>query len=99
MRLFLGMEGAEPGPQETGGASGSRAYRGWAEDRWLLGTGRESHACGTSCYSTSGRARGKECFMESREGLPFPWRELLWGKEGEISFKGEQGKWFSFSGC
>lgn len=32
--------------------------------------------------------------MEGSEGLPFPWRELLWGKEGEISFKGERGNGF-----
>lgn len=93
---MLGIEGTEPGPQETGGTSGSSAYRGWAEDRCLLETEKES--CEGQAATAPREGKGEGVLHEKQQGTAFPWRELLWGKEGEISFKGEE-EWFYFSEC
>lgn len=84
MRLFLGMEGA--------GAWVPGNRRSGRKQCALGGGGRMGDMKDKSLHQGRG-------LLHAQGRAAFPSRELSWRKDGETSFKGEQGKWFHFSGC
>lgn len=90
---MLGMEGAEPGPQETGGASGSSTYRGRAEDGRLLGTGRRSRE-GQAATAPQGRQGERGASWEAARGCLSRGENMYGGRRGRSGSRVNRGNGF-----